>query len=445
MKEFKYIITDKIQYSNYARIIDFGTFEEIVNNLPNPVFIILFYPAPTKFITEDESGKRKFINLSKEQIAFIKENKIDIEDFDQLNDIAVVKEGFIYIYHNFNGYRDIESYKIGSANGYLFGSIYYKSKKLGFNEYTKYKEYINSGYQTKEDYLKGLELEFKSSNDFYDAERKGFSNSSDYYVAVKLNISSISFFNLYEELNKVSIELNLKFLQEANFKKFLEGLHSNKIISISKLYEEFIKFEQELGLLQPDGKKNKYLSWYSQMNLLSPKNLIPLLENKSLLNGIGFFENEGETFHRHEYKRFKNKKILVDGSNVCWEGKNSKKNEKPEIKNLYYVIEKLTTIGFEEIIIIIDASLKHQIRKEDMEMFEKFLAENKIQEVPAKSDADKLLISYAKKEKEIHIVSNDLFRNHSSSDEWLKINYLEKIRVPYVVNDEQVSFLKFLE
>ena len=95
--------------------------------------------------------------------------------------------------------------------------------------------------------------------------------------------------------------------------------------------------------------------------------------------------------------------VIVDGSNVA----HSTEGEKPRIANLIAVRDKLREEGLDPIIMA-DAALRHQI--DDAAQYEQMVDSGAIRQVPAGTDADYFILSFAR-ELNATIVSNDRFRD----------------------------------
>jgi hypothetical protein len=98
--------------------------------------------------------------------------------------------------------------------------------------------------------------------------------------------------------------------------------------------------------------------------------------------------------------------VIVDGSNVA----HSTEGEKPRVANLIAVRDKLKEEGLDPIIMA-DAALRHQI--DDAKQYEQMVDSGAIRQVPAGSDADYFILSFAR-ELNATIVSNDRFRDRMS-------------------------------
>jgi hypothetical protein len=98
-----------------------------------------------------------------------------------------------------------------------------------------------------------------------------------------------------------------------------------------------------------------------------------------------------------------NNTVIVDASNVA----HSTEGAKPLLANVIVVRDKLKEEGLEPIIIA-DAALRHQI--DDTRRFEQMVDAAEIRQVPAGTDADYFILSFAR-ELDATIVSNDRFRD----------------------------------
>lgn len=98
---------------------------------------------------------------------------------------------------------------------------------------------------------------------------------------------------------------------------------------------------------------------------------------------------------------------LVDGSNVA----HSSEGDKPRLRNIHLVTQKLLAEGFEPIIVV-DAALRHEI--DDRDGYERMVEEGTIRQAPAGTDADYFLLAFAR-ELDASVVSNDRFRDRQAA------------------------------
>jgi hypothetical protein len=98
---------------------------------------------------------------------------------------------------------------------------------------------------------------------------------------------------------------------------------------------------------------------------------------------------------------------IVDGSNVAYSGG----AEKPSLEAIRLVASKLETEGYHPVVVV-DAALRHQI--DDPDGYEELVADGRIKQAPAGTDADYFILSFAR-ELEAAIVSNDRFRDRADA------------------------------
>ena len=94
---------------------------------------------------------------------------------------------------------------------------------------------------------------------------------------------------------------------------------------------------------------------------------------------------------------------IIDGSNVA----HSSEGERPRLENITLVWEKLEEEGYKPVVVV-DAALRHQI--DDREGYESMVADGRIKQAPAGTDADYFILSFAR-ELEGAVVSNDRFKD----------------------------------
>jgi len=86
----------------------------------------------------------------------------------------------------------------------------------------------------------------------------------------------------------------------------------------------------------------------------------------------GYFEENTPT-------QISDKFIIIDGSNVAWDTvRDKEKGDKPSAKNIKLVVNSLKNKGFKEVIVIVDASLYHQI--EDKNIFDELKKDSIVKE-----------------------------------------------------------------
>ncbi len=124
---------------------------------------------------------------------------------------------------------------------------------------------------------------------------------------------------------------------------------------------------------------------------------------------------------------YDSKTVVVDGSNVAWEEIDSE--GRPKVDNIKRIVELLSSAGFEEIIVLADASLRHQIDKP--KELKRLVKLGLVKYLPAKVKGDQLLLRLAE-EKDAYILTNDLFKEYRTLYDWI-----DKRRIPFtIINGE---------
>lgn len=119
---------------------------------------------------------------------------------------------------------------------------------------------------------------------------------------------------------------------------------------------------------------------------------------------------------------------VVDGANVAYEEKS--KAGSPKVGNIVAVNQTLKLKGYDPIIII-DASLKHEV--DDPDQLEVLIGNGTIRQAPAGTDADYFLIRTADEHKAL-IVTNDRYQNYEEQYPWIK-----ERRLPLMIIDGVVE------
>ncbi len=114
--------------------------------------------------------------------------------------------------------------------------------------------------------------------------------------------------------------------------------------------------------------------------------------------------------------------IVVDGANVAYI-EESKEGD-PKVSNLVAIREELEAKGYEPVIIV-DASLRHQV--DDPDQLEALIEDQRIRQAPAGTDADYFILQFAE-QKDALVVSNDEFEQYQDQFPWI-----EQRRVPLMI------------
>jgi len=113
--------------------------------------------------------------------------------------------------------------------------------------------------------------------------------------------------------------------------------------------------------------------------------------------------------------------VIVDGSTVLFAG-----GQKPKVKNLKLVIQKLKEEGYQPTVFV-DASRRHDI--DDKQAYARMVSQGTIQQVPVHTPADRWILEYAAKHPECKILSSDAFTDWKNEFPWV---------------DDQSRFIRFM-
>ena len=123
------------------------------------------------------------------------------------------------------------------------------------------------------------------------------------------------------------------------------------------------------------------------------------------------------------------KPVVVDGSNVAFEETTAA--GKPKVAHLVAVRRELERLGFDPIIVIVDAAFHHQV--DDPRQLESLIDDQVVRQAPAGTDADYFVLTTAGEERAV-VVSNDLYRPYEHQFPWIR-----KRRIPLMIVDGHVE------
>ena len=118
---------------------------------------------------------------------------------------------------------------------------------------------------------------------------------------------------------------------------------------------------------------------------------------------------------------------IVDGSNVAF----STEGERPRLRNIVLVRDKLREEGLESILVV-DAALRHRI--DDPAGLERMVDAGEVRQAPAGTDADYFILSFAR-ELDAAIVSNDRFKDRIAA-----FPEVEEDMIRYMIVADEVVF-----
>jgi hypothetical protein len=268
----------------------------------------------------------------------------------------------------------------------------------------------------------------------HDAPTSGFNNCNDYSNAKSLGINTRDEYDCYLDLEETRVAYGLGSHHEAFIVHTMAQMGDNERIELDELWRTSLEPGEYLKVLSSASP-----SWYTR-KIQNRSAFKDFLRNRNYLEDLGTrFVDEAAFLRIHE-KPILNATVIVDGSNVAWGEGSREEGDTPRVKNLELVLGALRDEGFEMIITIVDASLKHEI--DDSKRFDRLRKIFEILEVPGGTSADEFILKEMVKQN-AHVISNDKFEEWKQQDPWLE-KHLEWFRVPFVVGDESVVFQREL-
>lgn len=301
--------------------------------------------------------------------------------------------------------------------------------------YLDFEKIYDAGFPDMLAYNDAESKGFTDAINYYDAHKRGFSDPAEYNEAKKQEIGNKKEYDEYNYLKNLNHNRNYRF-DQLQLLIALSNCDNGKIISISEarklLQDEQEKLKKRAGL---EGKEIIPL-WYTR-GIDQENQMKEFLKNNQGLKKFGFFNTAKNSF---EIFKASAVKILVDGSNVAYNGK-----AKPDLNNIRAMIKELKFWKFENIIVLVDASLRHQLKSPGLvkQLINKLKMHYECHESPSKRTADEFLISTVKKEKCL-VVTNDEFKDWKKTDKWITDNY-ENIRVPFRILGENNVILSGID
>jgi len=427
---------------------------------------ILFENCPC-VTTSDTNAFVKLIDIYKPKVIFISGRCFYFDRSGELRDsqtgeaknyseFRFVHQNTCYAAAGWN-YRNPSDFMQGDANGFETGDEYYDAKAKGFSSNKDYQDFLTKGYRSKEDFDKSVELGFtdcldkynqlagsdtvkiksahfsRESDVFYYALKKGYADfqgivdvaksgfltigdyreghsngfccGSEYEEAKSLGIFDKSEYDFYSELKQIKDENGFETIQEAHLYKIILTTDDREYVEIRNLWE----------MLQKESVEN---AWYDR-RLESISSLEEYLTKNTIIGSIGACALSGEKFQRIDSKPISASTVIIDASNVSWGDGSKEAGDKPRLSNLVLVMKNLADRGFEDIVAVADASLRHQI--DNQSEYERMKKRGKIKEAPARTDADYFIIEIVKKKNAL-VITNDAFEDWKKQDSWTSQN-----------------------
>ncbi|MCB9256997.1 MAG: hypothetical protein H6579_07705 [Chitinophagales bacterium] len=282
---------------------------------------------------------------------------------------------------------------------------------------------LKSGFENTEDALIAEKMGFSNSEDFKNFQNSDFEEPNQYKNAKQLGINNRLEFEQFEKYKQLMADHEIGFMDQALLIDLIQKKENGTTLGLDKLYDEFVRETSSL-------KKNK---WFSN-SLSSKEKLESFIVNISKEKRIVTIDRENGTLTVHKIVK---DRIYLDGSNIA--NYNKDKTGFAELSNIKLIIEKLKILGFSDIQVICDASLRHQINRSEKEELKKLYKDKTLSQSPADTDADDYLIRFAKNNSSL-IVTNDKFRDKKEKNKWYDEN-LDNYLITYMIGkDSEVEF-----
>ena len=372
----------------------------------------------------------------------------EAQGFNQLTDYRTATE---------RGFADAASYYDACDRGFTSFEAYQLSKGSEMNDPETYKALVEAHYEDGfEEYTRllkegrlqaipenisnaydlfrfGTDADFTNWFELQAALEKGFLHAGDYRSALELGYASAEEYRLGNDggfhtgtewraahghgctsRKEYVGMLNLNMMDAPRLKhdgrvllQLFSRLPEKKSVTVDKIQQ---LLEKELTLYQ-DPDTLLFRKWFT-FQLRDRKQLLTFLRKNDDIKRYGSYHHDKGVF---ETRAVEERHVVLDGSNVAH---NSSVNyrDTPKVANLKRMMEALTKRGFNDIHIIVDASLKHKI--DDRAALEQFAASVSYHESQAGTSADLDIINYVKKHNCL-MVSNDHYREWKVFDPWI--------------------------
>ena len=416
----------------------------------------------------EQHASKEFFSLSKNSKFAVLTNGVIVQiasnDYQCPEDYKkALQSGFPNASDYYNaleaGISKFEEYDLIQKCGISDKHLYDEIQKQGFLEgFEKYNEYLKQEDSIKKEvppanpyklYLHARDCGFKNFKHFFEALQGGFTNAKEHTVAQEKGYNNLADYKegiengfldakVYKHAKEMGVKTFQQLLQKDNLElAYPELTHDQKVclFLLSKLEQGKKASVNKLNSLlnesleeYKDPETKKLFGWFTTA-LGSKKKLAPFLQENENVRRFGTYDADGEFF---EVNAIKDRSVVIDGSNVAHNS--VKSSEKPSIGNLILMVKYLKKVGFSDILIIADASLRHKLS--DLHRLEELSKIAKYEIAPAATSADKFIISYVKS-KHCLVISNDAFKEHKVVDTWTAMN-IDYYRLTFMITDGEV-------
>ncbi len=301
-------------------------------------------------------------------------------------------------------------FKFATDNGFTSYDTFEEALKAGFSDASEYGIAREKGYDNRQEYQKGVAGAFLDAREYREAQSAGAVNRQEYL--------------LYKEFEQ-GANHNL-----SHDERLLLGLLSlpggGKKVSINRLYTQF---QEQLDKYRQRTADGQLPTWF-RSTLPDEEAVTAFLLTNDHVKAFGSYDPDGEYF---EFNRLQDRKVVIDGSNVAY---NSQVNKKgiPQVENLLRMVRKLHENGIRDILIVVDASLKHSLS--DPEKLKELTKLAEYLEAPSDVPADLYILEYVKNNRCL-LVSNDTFREWKRENPWV-FQHIDYYRLTFMIDGEAV-------
>lgn len=417
-------------YENYTKIKDngFSSIFEFINAQKLKIIKKSIY---------DVYYSGRYNNITSDSIADALE--IEYSDGrDNVDQIALLgKLTAIY-----GGYETDKEFISGIKQGFLLFEDYQTATKGGFSSSEEYFDAIDKGFVVKKVYVKATDLGYEIFSDYEKGIKGGFKDSEEYYDAIQgdfinakeYRAAKIEGFNYQDEY--------FTWLKERSDR--LEEMKPNLLEILNTFKDDTYSIDKINGFLMASNPE------------ISKQDLEYLLINDEDINKLGVYNENISVFVKGQISKvnesseidqiqdevnkivnnIKRSEVIVDGSNVAYEGtvKDDKGKATPKFSNILLMMSALQDRD-KTYLIYVRPNLRYKI--DEKEKFQKFIDRQIVSQTPAGEEDDEFIIKQALKTG-AKIISNDKFRD------WIEnnpkyANQIKKIRSGFTINDGIVN------
>jgi len=294
------------------------------------------------------------------------------------------------------------------------------------------------GFRDYAEFETATEKGFPDARLYHDASAKGFQDSKEYFDAIRLGLSDAAEYHLAQLHHIVSKEEYDRYRwyhdhkpadishDECDVLEFLSRQEHGSILKMEDIRNQ-MKQKWESLRVQLPGQKQAVIPIWFHRKLHRIADWSEFLSSKSVQEH-GVYDTHQRQF---EILRLSDKKIYIDGSNAAYGSESV-----PSYRTIHKIVEALRRKGFEDIIVITDASLKHKIN--DPQNLHQLKILTEYVETPSHTEADEFLIKCSRRDG-CRVVTNDTFSDWKSRDRWVAWN-IDRMRVPFVIVKNKITF-----